>query len=76
MADLPTSSSESSIKQALRKRIQEQIQEDRSCQQMLETNISRVIENMKRKQEIVNLLSHMQVSSLQKNFVMFMCNTL
>ncbi|MFS7927955.1 hypothetical protein Hanom_Chr04g00315221 [Helianthus anomalus] len=72
MADLPTSSSDSSIKQALRKRIQEQIQEDRSCQEMLEANISRVTENMKRRQEIVNLLSQMQVSSLQEIVVMFM----
>ncbi|MFS7936105.1 hypothetical protein Hanom_Chr05g00411531 [Helianthus anomalus] len=54
MADFPTSSSascsDSSIKQALRKRIQEQIQEDRSCQEILETNISRITENMKRRQ--------------------------
>ncbi|MFS7974293.1 hypothetical protein Hanom_Chr09g00866921 [Helianthus anomalus] len=75
MADLPTSSStscsDSSIKQALRKRIQEQIQEDRSCQEMLETNFSRVTENMKRRQEIVNLLSQMQVSSLREIDVMF-----
>ncbi|MFS8007247.1 hypothetical protein Hanom_Chr14g01258761 [Helianthus anomalus] len=72
MADLPTSSFESSIKQSLRKRIQEQIHEDRSCQEMLETNISRVTENMKRRQEIVNLLSQMQVSSLREIVVMFM----
>ncbi|MFS7947339.1 hypothetical protein Hanom_Chr06g00547181 [Helianthus anomalus] len=38
---------------------------------MLETNISRVTENMKRRQEIVNLLS-MQVSSLREIVVMFM----
>ncbi|MFS8031915.1 hypothetical protein Hanom_Chr17g01551501 [Helianthus anomalus] len=72
MVDLPTSSSETSIKQSLKKRIQEQIQEDRSCQEMLEPNISRVTENMKRRQEIVNLLSRMQVSSLQEIVVMFM----
>ncbi|MFS7918874.1 hypothetical protein Hanom_Chr03g00206281 [Helianthus anomalus] len=41
---------------------------------MLETNISRVIENMKRRQEIVNLLSQMQVSSLREIVVMFMVN--
>ena len=75
MADLPTSSSSSSepsIKQVLRKRIQQQIQEDQSCQEMLEANISRVTENMKRRQEILNLLSQMQVSSLKETAVMFM----
>ena len=73
MADLPTSSSsEPSIKQVLRKRIQQQIQEDQSCQEMLEANISRVTENMKRRQEILNLLSQMQVSSLKEIAVMFM----
>ncbi|MFS7979939.1 hypothetical protein Hanom_Chr10g00933571 [Helianthus anomalus] len=76
MVDFPTSSSascsDSSIKQALRKRIREQIQEDRSYQEMLEINISRVTENIKRRQEIVNLLSQMQVSMLREIVVMFM----
>ncbi|MFS7975670.1 hypothetical protein Hanom_Chr10g00883341 [Helianthus anomalus] len=39
---------------------------------MLETNIYCVIENMKRRQEIVNLLSQMQMSSLREIVVMFM----
>ncbi|MFS7913455.1 hypothetical protein Hanom_Chr02g00141991 [Helianthus anomalus] len=39
---------------------------------MLETYISCVTENMKRGQEIVNLLSLMQVSSLREIDVMFM----
>ncbi|MFS7937862.1 hypothetical protein Hanom_Chr05g00432761 [Helianthus anomalus] len=39
---------------------------------MLGTNISRVTENMKRRQEIVNLLSQKQVSSLREIVVMFM----
>ncbi|MFS7954745.1 hypothetical protein Hanom_Chr07g00634101 [Helianthus anomalus] len=72
MADLPTFSSDSSINQALRKKDSGSIQEDRSCQEMLETNISRVTENMKGRQEIVNLLSEMQVSSLREIAVMFM----
>ncbi|MFS8006483.1 hypothetical protein Hanom_Chr14g01249671 [Helianthus anomalus] len=55
---------DSSIKQALKKRIEEQIKDDRSCKEMLETNILLVRENMKRREENVNLLSHMQECSL------------
>ncbi|MFS7955391.1 hypothetical protein Hanom_Chr07g00642071 [Helianthus anomalus] len=76
MADSPTSSSasysDSSIKQTLRKRIQEQIKEDRSCKELLETNISHVWDNMKRRQEIVNLLSQMRECRLREIVVMFM----
>ncbi|MFS7927495.1 hypothetical protein Hanom_Chr04g00309791 [Helianthus anomalus] len=44
----------------LKKRIEDQIAEDKSCKDLLETNISRVRENMKRREEIFNLLSYMR----------------
>ncbi|MFS8020107.1 hypothetical protein Hanom_Chr15g01411651 [Helianthus anomalus] len=56
----------------LKKRIEEQIVEDKSCKDLLETNMSRVRENMKRREEIFNLLSGMKDSSVRVVAMMFM----
>ncbi|MFS8024608.1 hypothetical protein Hanom_Chr16g01465211 [Helianthus anomalus] len=66
------STSSSGMSGYLKKMIQEQIAEDRSCKDLLETNISRVRENMKRREEIFNLLSGMKESSVREVAMMFM----
>ncbi|MFS7928467.1 hypothetical protein Hanom_Chr04g00321101 [Helianthus anomalus] len=66
------STSSSGMSGYLKKRIQEQIAEDRSCKDLLETNVSRVRENMKRREEIFNLLSGMKESSVREVAMMFM----
>ncbi|MFS7997384.1 hypothetical protein Hanom_Chr12g01141161 [Helianthus anomalus] len=66
------SSSSSDMRVHLKKRIEDQIAEDKSCKDLLETNISRVRENMKRQEEIFNLLSGMSDSSIKEVVMMFM----
>ncbi|KAF5796303.1 hypothetical protein HanXRQr2_Chr08g0349881 [Helianthus annuus] len=66
------SSSSSGMRAYLKKRIEDQIAEDKSCKDLLETNIHRVRENMKRREEIVNLLSGMSDSSVKEVAMMFM----
>ncbi|KAJ0469181.1 hypothetical protein HanIR_Chr14g0705111 [Helianthus annuus] len=66
------SSSSSGMSVYLKKRIEEQIVEDKSCKDLLETNMSRVKENMKRREEIFNLLSGMKESSVREVAMMFM----
>ncbi|MFS8020104.1 hypothetical protein Hanom_Chr15g01411611 [Helianthus anomalus] len=66
------SCSPSSMSVYLKKRIEEQIAEDKSCKDLLETNMSRVRENMKRREEIFNLLSGMKESTVREVAMMFM----
>ncbi|MFS7912705.1 hypothetical protein Hanom_Chr02g00133051 [Helianthus anomalus] len=66
------SSSSSGMSVYLKKRIEDQIDEDKSCKDLLETNISRVRENMKRREEIFNLFSGMKESSVRGVAMMFM----
>ncbi|MFS7944982.1 hypothetical protein Hanom_Chr06g00518581 [Helianthus anomalus] len=66
------SSSSLGMSMYLKKRIEEQIAEDKSFKDLLETNISRVRENMKRREEIFKLLSGMKESSVREVAMMFM----
>ncbi|MFS7898411.1 hypothetical protein Hanom_Chr00s022523g01761731 [Helianthus anomalus] len=76
MADSCNSSCGSSLSSAmsvyLKKRIEEQIAKDKSSKDLLETSISRVRENMKRREEIFKLLYGMKESNVREVAMMFM----
>ncbi|MFS7976557.1 hypothetical protein Hanom_Chr10g00893871 [Helianthus anomalus] len=67
-----SSSSSSGLRVYLKKRIEDQIAADKSCKDLLETNLSRVRENMNRREEIFNLLSGMTESIVKEVAMLFM----